>query len=493
MGLGDDSRRRYVVPIVFVLVVWTLTTHGKFSVSGDEPHYLIISESLLVDRDLDLENNYQNGGGRRFGAGGLTAGPHVERNRYRALWSAHDVGLPVAVLPIYAAATRIATAIPEDVLRRFRQDHGLFAYSLISMTLTLLTAWGLWLLMAGLTRESTPAHAAIVTLVFGLTPPVISHAFLVFPDTIAFAVVCGVVWLLCLKPHELTTRRVILVVAAVGLIPWLHRKYAFLEIGLVAVIFVTHRFWFVRQSRSTQTVVAALAVAPQAALHLWTLANWGTLGGAQMLRGDLPFTPEWLQVGSLGLLVDRERGLLGYAPLFLIVPACWALGWRRYRLLLAPVMLLYLPMAAYINWHGGFSPAGRYLVPIVPLLVLPVAAALRHRVIRWAALPLLAFQFAILVVVWNTPRTLWPKDQATNQALERIPLVGPAYERLLPSVATGDPLVNGWLWIGALTVITVLIVVAAKSTPEPSTTKPTKATKENPTREGAAADRTRPH
>ena len=159
-------------------------------------------------------------------------------------------------------------------------------------------------------------------------------------------------------------------------------------------------------------------------MHLWTLLNWGTLGGPQML-GDLPFKGEWLQTGGLGLLLDRERGLLGYAPIYLLVPACWALGWRRYWPVLIPVVLLSLPMAAYINWHGGFSPAGRYIVPIMPLLVLPVAAALRHRVIRWVACSLAVFQAAILVVIWNTPRTLWPKEQAVNQALEKIRLSGP--------------------------------------------------------------------
>lgn len=464
MGLaGGGILRRFSVPIVFVLIVWTLTTHGKYSVSGDEPHYLIIAESLLVDRDLDLENNYQNGGARRFGAGGLAAGPHVERNRHGALWSSHDVGLPALLLPVYAVATRVATAVPEDVLRRFRQDHGLFAYSLISMTLTLLTAWGLWLLVSALTRESTPALAAIVTLVFGLTPPIISHAFLVFPDTIAFTVTCGIVWLLCLKPDELTTRRIIVVVAAVGVLPWLHRRYAFLQIGLIAALFIAHRGWFLRQPRTWLAAIAALAFVPQLLMHLWTVLNWGTLGGPQML-GDLPFKGEWLQTGALGLLLDRERGLLGYAPIYLLVPACWALGWRRYWPVLIPIVLLYLPMAAYINWHGGFSPAGRYLVPIMPLLVLPVAAALRHRVIRWVAGPLLAFQVAILFVIWNTPRTLWPKEQAGNQALERIPIIGPAYERLLPSLATGDPIVNGWMCIGAIVVISALIVMTVTST-----------------------------
>jgi hypothetical protein len=464
MGLaGGVPLRRFSVPIVFVLIVWTLTTHGKYSVSGDEPHYLIIAESLLVDRDLDLENNYQNGGGRRFGAGGLTAGPHVERNRHGALWSSHDAGFPALLLPVYAVATRVATAVPEDVLRRFRQDHGLFAYSLIGMTLTLLTAWGLWLLMAALMRESTPALAAVVTLVFGLTPPVISHAFLVFPDTVAFTITCAIVWLLCLKPDELTARRVIVVVTAVGMLPWLHRKYAFLQIGLVAVLFLTHRAWFQRQPRLRVATVAALAFGPQWLMHIWTLQNWGTLGGPQMLAGDLPFKQEWLQTGALGLLIDRERGLLGYAPIYLMLPACWALGWRRYWPMSIPILLLYLPMAAYINWHGGFSPAGRYLVPIMPLLVLPVAAALRYRVIQWVACLLAVFQAAILVVIWNTPRTLWPKEQGANQALERIPIIGPAYERLLPSLATGDPAANGWIWIAVIALATAVIVAAASA------------------------------
>jgi hypothetical protein len=94
----------------------------------------------------------------------------------------------------------------------------------------------------------------------------------------------------------------------------------------------------------------------------------------------------------------------------------------------------------------------------MPLLVLPVAAALRHRVVQWLAWPLLIFQGAILVVIWNTPRTLWPKEQAGNEALEKIPLIGPAYERLLPSLATGDPLVNGWMWIGLIAAATAAIL-----------------------------------
>src|SRR6185503_16489093 len=110
--MGVNGWRVRAVPIVFLLVVWSLTTHGKYSVTGDEPHYLIIAESLLTDRDLAVENNYVSEHGRRFGAGGLTGGLHVEPNRAGVVWSVHDIGLPVLLLPVYAAATRLATVVP---------------------------------------------------------------------------------------------------------------------------------------------------------------------------------------------------------------------------------------------------------------------------------------------------------------------------------------------------------------------------------------------
>ncbi len=459
--MGLNGWRVRAVPIVFLLVVWSLTTHGKYSVTGDEPHYLIIAESLLSDGDLAVENNYGNEHGRRFGAGGLTGGLHVERNRAGVVWSVHDIGLPVLLLPVYAAATRLATLVPNDVLRRFRQDQGLFAYSLIGLVLATLTAWGLWLLSLGFERLA-PGQGAIVALVMGLSPPVLSHAFLVFPDTVAFVVTCAVVWLCCMKTGELTPRRVVPVIAVLGVLPWVHRKYVLLEFGLLLIFFVRHRVWLMRESRVMLAALAALAFIPQAFMHVWTFASWGTLGGPQMLGDDLPFTPQRLQTGAFGLILDRERGLLAYAPIYLILPACWALGWRTHRLLLVPVLLLFLPMATFMNWHGGFSPAARYILPIMPLLAVPAATALRAPIVRWTAVPLFIFQALILAVVWSSPRTLWPREQATNAALEKIPIIGTAYERWLPSLATGDPVLGAWVFAGVLALVTAAIVVAAR-------------------------------
>ena len=75
---------RYVRPLTLltiVLVSWGLTTHGRYSATGDEPHYLMIAQSLRADGDLDLANNYAQHDGVLFGAAGLEPETHARPGR----------------------------------------------------------------------------------------------------------------------------------------------------------------------------------------------------------------------------------------------------------------------------------------------------------------------------------------------------------------------------------------------------------------------------
>lgn len=444
------------VPILIVLFIWTMTTHGKYSDSGDEPHYLMVAESLRADGDLDVENNY------RTTVGGPEPGPHVRRTRAGSLWSVHDIGVPIVLLPVYSIATWVAARTPENVLARFNQTPGLFAYSIVSLALTVLTAWAIALLLSGFRRVARNGPSVAVALVLGLSPPVVSHAFLVFPETLAFAVVCAVVWIVCLRDDEMTVTKIAAVVLAVAVLPWLHRKYSFFEFGLFFLLIQRHWSWIIKQRGSVLVALAGLALAPQLALHAWTTWAWGGLGGPQMADG-LPFSLAGVHSGSLGLLVDRERGLFGYAPIYAIAPACLALTWRENRRLLVPIVLLFLPMASFVVWSAGFSPAARYLVPLMPLVALPAVRALDRPAVRWAAAPLLVFQAAIVAYAWGHPRALWPKDLGGNELLDHIPIVGPAYAAWLPSIATGDPIERGWLCLLVISAMTIAIVFVRRN------------------------------
>lgn len=428
-----------VLALIVVLFVWTLTTHGKFSNSGDEPHYLMITESLLTDHDLDLANNYEHRDGEWFSRPDLEAFPHARPTRSGAIWSVHDIGVSVAMLPVYAIATRAAVHVPDTLLKRMHQTHGLFAYSLMNIALACLTAFGAVMMANGLRRLTPDGAPAIVALLLALSPPVLGHAFLIFPEIFAFVAVCGAVWLLCLRDDELSPRGVIVMLAVLGLLPWFHRKFSFFDLGLLLLIVRRHGGWLKRTTFGTRAALAAVFLLPQIALHVWTFWAWGRFGGPQMLD-SLPFRAEFFRSGGLGLLLDREYGLFGYGPIYLVVPACFALFWRRSWDLLVPIALLYLPMAAFSEWWGGFSPAARYLVPLTPLLAIPVARALELGRARWVILPIAGLQAAVSAYLWNRPRWLWPAGDGVNHALEAMPVVGPLYDRLLPSMAAPNGL-----------------------------------------------------
>lgn len=421
------------VALVCFLFTWTLTTHGKYSASGDEPHYLMVTQSLLRDHDLDLANNYAHDDGRWFGHDHLEPGPHARIAPDGRLLSVHDVGLPVLLTPLYAVAQRVATVPPPDLLARFRMSRGLFAYSIVSIGLLIAMTWALTLLAEGLAAVTTPRIAALLVITIGISPPVVSHSFLVFPEVPAFIVAAVVVWFLTKVQEPADHKTMLWIIAAVGFLPWAHRKYSLFALGLMFAL-----LWEARRARAEWTtfqrwLAAALFVVPQTAFYAWTWYEWGTVVGPQ-LSERAPFAAAALKNGIFGLWIDRQAGLLAFAPFYWLVPVSFAAAWRRTWPLLVPLVLLYLPMAAFVEWWGGFSPAARYLVPIVPLCAVPMALALRTQPIRITAAVLAIAQLAIDAAVWQHPRMLWPQDSGANAALESLGAIGRSYEQLLPSI-----------------------------------------------------------
>ncbi|HEY2907144.1 MAG TPA: hypothetical protein VGJ29_14675 [Vicinamibacterales bacterium] len=429
-----DSERRTmkVVALTIAVFTWTLTTHGKYSASGDEPHYLMMAHSIVTDHDLDLANNYANNDGRLFGHDHLLAERHLVRTRQGTLEGFGDVGLPILIAPVYVVARAVASAAPAPTLARFRMDRGLFTYSIVSVTLIVLTSFSMALLAVTVASAARAPSVILLVTAAALSPPIVSHAFLVFPEVVALAVTCGVVSFASMPPHPHDRARWFSLIAALGLLPWVHRKYSFFVLGLLFLLVWMRRDVLERLSPRDRAVAAALFVLPQLAFHAFTLHRWGTIGGPPALEG-VPLSFGTLRHGLAGLWLDRQSGVLAYAPIYWLLPVCWVVTWRRTWPYLVPAVLLYLPAAAFLEWWGGFSPAARYLVPIMPLCLVPMAYAFEHRFIRYTAGLLLLPQLAIDLVVWQHPRALWPAANGVNPALAYLGELGHAYARLLPT------------------------------------------------------------
>ena len=68
---------------------------------GDEPHYLVITQSLLRDGDIKIENNHRRGDYHAYFGGALP--PHyIRRGRDGEIYSIHAPGLSAMVAPAFA-------------------------------------------------------------------------------------------------------------------------------------------------------------------------------------------------------------------------------------------------------------------------------------------------------------------------------------------------------------------------------------------------------
>ena len=142
--------------------------------SGDEPHYLIITHSLLVDRDLKIENNHVRSDYRWFWRADLRPDYFV-RGRNGEIYSIHSPGLSALVLPGYAIAGAGGAVVTMCLFG----------------ALAALAIYDVAFLLGG------SAIALLTWLSVCLTVPFVPHSWMLYPEMAGAAIVAWAVrWLL---------------------------------------------------------------------------------------------------------------------------------------------------------------------------------------------------------------------------------------------------------------------------------------------------------
>jgi len=189
---------------------------------------------------------------------------------------------------------------------------------------------------------------------------------------------------------------------------------------------------------------AAFAAAFAAFVAARTALNyhfWGSL-----LSGPHAHAGEWsglLETVSIaanrfaGLLLDQEFGLLIYAPLFVFAIVGYVVLARTRpqvagaagAMVACYLLTIVLPTINVQGWTGGWSPAARFLAPVVPLLGLGVAAAMPV-LPRALLVVMVALQMTIDAYAWQHPKNLWNDGDGVAAVCARGGMRGCAY---LPS------------------------------------------------------------
>ncbi len=374
--------------VALVAAAWTLAPRLP---GGDEPHYLVITESLLRDGDLRIENNHAN---RDYAAffGGTLAPDYLARGRDGAIYSVHAPGTSVLVLPAY----------------------WLFGYRGAQATIVLISAvagafvWSIGWLAAGDARAAWFAWAAIV-----LSPTFLIQGVTIFPDGPAACIVCASIVLL-LRLRSAGTMRLVVTSALLAMLPWLHTRFAVLAAGFGLVI-----LWTVLRDDTRSAAVRWRHAA--AFLAIPVVGAFGWFAFFQIIYGTpnpaAPYGPNpearlaYVPGGLLALLFDEQFGLLVYTPV--LVAAVVALVARRRdgaRPVRAGVLvaLVYLAaVATYWMWWAGVpaTPA-RFAAVVLPVLAAPLAVSWRRMDVWGRALvrSVLTLSLAIAVIVFAVDR-----------------------------------------------------------------------------------------
>jgi hypothetical protein len=414
--------------VIYLLAGWQLSA---FLPAGDEPHYLVIADSLRYDHDLQIENNHRERQYLEYFPGEMKP-DYLRRGANGQIYSIHAPGLPTLLLPAYA----------------------LFGYGGAVAWLALLSAAasGLgWRLCFDLTRR--PSAAWFGWTVAALPAPVLFHASAIYPDgTGAILVLISAAALIHVE--RLTVPRALLHGAALACLPWLHTRFVLLAAALAVCVLArlasvtrvariraagtgsgsaaagagaappgqtvrqeTHFAW----PAALPIAVAFLAV-PAASAAAWFsffYAVYGTPDPSAPYGINTQSALAHIAPGLTGLLVDQQFGLFSNAPIYL-ASVC-GLGWmifrkprvlaaeepsdalmpapafsshRRFALEVACVSIPYvLAVAMYRMWWGGWSAPARFWVPILPLFALVAAmtfAAVRSLTARLSILLSLA-------------------------------------------------------------------------------------------------------
>jgi len=426
-----------VLMLFFFVAVPQFSAQVPFG--GDQPHYLLVTHSLIEDGDIIIGDDYEEGAFRKFSTfSRVFRRPH-RLTRDGKVVNPHKIGMPLLAVPPYALAGKVGAVLMI----------GFFAS---------LAAANLYWLVVKIVPHRWAALAAVSWVVLSVPLLPMSFRFMTEIPTTAFMLLAlNMIW----QRDGRLPRWPWAIPFVIWLLPWLHTRGLVIGVGLTVLLIVRLR------SRPLLAVSIAVVCALLAlAIPAWNWWLYGEFGILVRMGRELHTSINVLNVFSHfgGLLFDAQFGFLLYNPAVICaVAGCFPLWKRRPGALLWFFFLYVLAVApglTFGHWWGGSSSPARYAAPGMHLAALPMAALLAERGWRrwrWAALFGGLCAVAISLMMTTNVSLLTSTRGLTAPILTAVSVGQYDTVEWWPSWFTGDG--RFWAHIGLLT-LAVSIAVA---------------------------------
>lgn len=359
-----------ILLLIYVASIDIRATRGA-SITGDEPFYLLTTQSLIEDKNLDLRRQYELRSYESFfdHPDGLWTQSSAREDG--KLLSPHNPGLSVFVIPGFGIGGLIGVQIQMMIIAALT-----FSLAYILIVKISGAFWISWL----------------TTLAVAVTAPAFIYSTEIYPEVPA-ALFLIVSLLIIQRIDRSNTWQAIGLLLCLTSMVWLGVKYAPLA-GLVAV----WGCWRMDSPRRSVFLVSAILSAT-----LFTWFHLETFGGLTPYSVNLVYTGDGTIniLGDhldfkqriyrpLGLFIDERFGIGRWAPILLLVLPTAPLLWKitgTSRLILA-LLLTQILIATFvvITMMGWWFP-GRTIVTVLPLMTLPLVILLMRSPI-WVRLAL---------------------------------------------------------------------------------------------------------
>jgi hypothetical protein len=362
-------RKKLVLLFVVALLFFSagsvsLVSKGIYF-SGDEPHYLLISHSVLTDGDFDLSNNYANRDYSRIMPTHVQISPHIAPGT-GGKYSFHSPGLSLLLLPFYFLGSLFNKTTMLFIIR--------FGMSVFGALL------GIQIFLFALQEWKKEGLAFVLWFVFSFTSPVFFYSLHIYPEIIVTLFSLTAFRLLRFQ-KQLSKLQLLCLGLLLAAIIWLHAvKYVFIFIPLFL-----YAFWVLTKKQKIRWNLLYFLFFPLClySLHIaFSSAFYNSLSPfAVSIRGpstttesiayikslivDIPFRYRWETL--LSYFLDQRDGLLLYAPLYIFgILGMIEMGKRRSRDLGLVLFLtgLYILNLAFLTQRPAYAPQARTLVAV---------------------------------------------------------------------------------------------------------------------------------
>jgi len=420
---GQLSAKR-LARIVFLLSlgVYVIYASGLIvpsqPLTGDEPHYLLTTQSIVKDGDINVYNNYKDKDYSEFYPGELAIHAFPGKKGPEFLYSKHFIAQSILMIPTYFLAKKMIPLWSDnpETQRRIIVFFARLPFCLIAALLGLV----FFLLVLDMTRRKDVS--VLAWALFSFTSPILFFSHLLYP-AISVALLTIFVFKYLILNNKTGFLNIFLSGAAIGLLPWFGVKFivlAALLFGISAFVLLSSQknknFWKEAFLFFSPIVLSAAFYL----LYFWSI--YGNFSPISAYTGishgtSLPIYPHKfiafplvkVLIRSLGYFIDQKYGVFIYAPIYVL--GCAGLFFffrkkRREALLLLMAITGFWVFSSIYYW-GGYCPPGRPIIPVFWIWGLFLAMAFTENLSRFRKTTLFAGIALSAGMVWAALRDPW--------------------------------------------------------------------------------------